>query len=694
MVQPPLAPQHPHVHTEHGVERPDPFAWMKDKFGEESLAYLRAERDYYDTEMRPLGASVEELTAEMASRVAPVEESARWREGHYDYFTRTPEGSEHGQLWRVGSDGTEVLLLDQNDLRGDSSYVEVGVSSVSPDGRLLAYSVDVTGDEVYELRFRDLTTGVDLSDQVAHTYYGGAWSRDSSTFFYVVHDDAYRPYQVWRHRIGTPSTSDTLVFEDLDQQYDVVVWGDRAGRYVVIHSSSRNTSEVWLADAHRPDEPAWVVSPRRRGTEYRVAHVPGSRDEDTGHLLVVTNHGAEEFRLMRAPVASSEPEQWHEVLPESPDIRLHDVDVFAGHVVLSTVSGGEQLLQVLSLSALENQPSLDAVVVVDSGIPGGLLTLWHNEEPGVADVLVEVESYVQPAQWWRIALDTGERALVKSTELPHYRADDYLLELSWITARDGEQVPVKLARRRDIPLDGTAPVLLYGYGAYESSFWPGFDVAIPSLLDRGVVFAHALIRGGGERGRRWYVAGRLLTKRNTFTDFIDAADQLEAQGLVDGSRIVSRGLSAGGLLQGAVYALRPDRWRAVVAEVPFVDVVTTMFDHDVPLTVTELDEWGDPRNKDEFDYLLSYSPYENVPERNRPELLVTGALHDPRVMIHEPAKWVARIRSTAQPGDARTLFRAELGEGGHTGPTGRYAHLAYEAEVAAFILQAMGKLPT
>jgi oligopeptidase B len=358
------------------------------------------------------------------------------------------------------------------------------------------------------------------------------------------------------------------------------------------------------------------------------------------------------------------------------------------------VRSGHQLLQVLPLSALENRASLDAALVADAGIPGGLLTLWHNEEPDVDAVLIEVESYIQPAQWWRVALDTGERTLVKSTELPHYRPDDYVLELRWVTARDGEQVPVKIARHQDTRLDGTAPALLYGYGAYESSFWPGFDVAIPSLLDRGVVFAHALIRGGGDMGRRWYVAGRLLTKRNTFTDFIDAADQLEAQGLVDGSRIVSRGLSAGGLLQGAVYALRPDRWRAVVAEVPFVDVVTTMFDHDVPLTVTELDEWGDPRNKDEFDYLISYSPYENVPERNRPELLVTGALHDPRVMIHEPAKWVARIRSTAQPGDARTLFRAELGEGGHTGPTGRYAHLAYEAEVAAFILQAVDKLTT
>ena len=253
---------------------------------------------------------------------------------------------------------------------------------------------------------------------------------------------------------------------------------------------------------------------------------------------------------------------------------------------------------------------------------------------------------------------------------------------------------MKLARHRDTALDGTAPVLLYAYGSYESSFWPGFDGSLPSLLDRGVVFAHALIRGGGEMGRRWYLDGYLLRKRNTFTDFIDVADGLAKAGLVDGSRIVGRGLSAGGLLQGSVYAMRPDRWRAIVAEVPFVDVISSMLDHTVPLTATEVDEWGDPRVKEQFDYMLSYSPYENVPDAGRPELLATGALHDPRVLIHEPAKWVARIRATAGPDDARTLFRAELGEGGHSGPTGRFAHLAYEAEVAAFILQAVDKVTT
>ncbi|HUV47972.1 MAG TPA: prolyl oligopeptidase family serine peptidase [Actinomycetes bacterium] len=693
MSQPPIAAQQPYAHTEHGVERPDPYAWLKAKTSDESLAYLRAERTFYDEEMAPLKPLVDDLTREMIARVPQTEDSARWREGDFEYFTRAPERQEYPQLLRVDSAGHESVVLDQNTLVAPGEYVEVGVRLVSPDGSRLAYSVDVTGDEVYELRFRDIATGQDLDDTVARTYYGGAWSADGSTFFYVVHDEVFRPYQVWRHVVGTPSSDDALVFEDLDTQFDVVAWGDRAGDLIVIRTFNRNTSEVWLVDSRRPQEPAWVVTPRRRGHEYTVAHLPGS---DRGELLVVSNDGATEFRLMRGPVTTSAPEAWIEVVPEAGDERLHDVDVFAEHVVLSTVSAGQQLLRILPRVALQSGSALDlqSARVVEAGVPAGLLELWHNEEPDVTAVLIEVESYVEPGQCVSVDLESGERTVVHRRELPHYDIDDYITEFHWVTARDGERVPVKLARHRDTELDGSAPLLLYAYGAYESSFWPGFDGSLPSLLDRGVVFAHALIRGGGEMGRRWYLDGYMLTKRNTFTDFIDVADGLANEGLIDGSRIVSRGLSAGGLLQGAVYAMRPERWRAVVAEVPFVDTISSMLDHSIPLTANEVDEWGDPRIKEQFDYMLTYSPYENVPSTDRPELLATGALHDPRVLVHEPAKWVARIRATAGSDDARTLFRAELGEGGHSGPTGRFAHLAYEAEVAAFILQAVDKVTT
>jgi oligopeptidase B len=680
-----MAPQHPHVHTEHGVERPDPYFWLKDKTSAESLAYLSAERAYYQQEVAPLADLTAKLREEMTGRVAAETESARWREGEFDYFTRTLPGLEYDQLCRADKAGAVRLLLDENALLGDSTYVGIGLRLVSPDGAVLAYSYDTAGDEVYRLRFRDLLTGSDLPDQVDRTYYGGAWSKDSSTFFYVVHDELYRPFQVWRHTVGTDA--DVLVYEELDPQFDLTVWSDRAGDYIVIHTANRNTSEVWLVPTDEPTTRARLVSKRRPGIEYSVGHLPGSSG---GELLIVTNDGAEEFRLVRATMAEPDADHWVEVVAAQPHERIHDVEVFAGHVVLTVVREGRQLLRILPRAALALTDPLQDSVIVDAGVPGGLLTLGHNEEFDVDHILIEVESYVEPLTWHTVDLASGSRELVKRTPVPNYDASEYVLEERWVEARDGARIPVRLVRSKGTALNGTAPLLLYGYGAYESSFWPGFETWLPSLLDRGVVFVHAGIRGGGEMGRRWWVDGRLMRKLNTFTDFIDVADQLAKQGLVDGGRIVSRGLSAGGLLQGAVFSLRPDRWRAVVAEVPFVDVLTTMFDLEIPLSAGELDEWGDPRRREDFDYLRSYSPYEIVPEGVRPDLLVTGALHDPRVMVHEPAKWVAKLRSSDNGSAGRVLFRVETGEGGHVGPTGRYAQLGYEAEVVAYILDAVG----
>ncbi|HVQ88153.1 MAG TPA: prolyl oligopeptidase family serine peptidase [Actinomycetes bacterium] len=687
-LSPPVAPVEPHVHDQHGVPRPDPYFWLKDKLSQRSLDYLRAERSYYDAVMAPLSDLTTELTAEMTSRVTQGEDSARWREGDYEYFTRTCPGLEYEQLWRVGADGVEKLVLDENLLTGQSSYVGLGVRLVSPDGDWLAYSVDTDGDEVYELRFRNLTTGADVAQAVVHTYYGGGWAADSRTFFYVVHDEAYRPYQVWRHSVGTPTGDNTLVFEETDPQYDVNVWSDRAGDYIVLHTANRNTTEVRLISSRNPQEPPRIVAPRRPGIEYSVAHLPETAQDS---LLIVTNDQAREFRLVRAPITSTDPADWKTVVGEQPDERIHDVDIFDGHVVVSTVREGRQLLRLMSWSTLgKDRPFADSIVV-EPGSPGALLTLGANEEFAVSHVLIEVESYVRPLEWHQVELSTGQRTVVKRRDVPNYDADHYVLEERWVDATDGERIPVRLVRAKHTALDGTAPLMLYGYGAYESSFWPGFETWLPSLLDRGFVFVHAGIRGGGEMGRRWWLDGCMHRKTNTFTDFIDVADRLAADGLINGDRIVSRGLSAGGLLQGAVFSMRPDRWRAVIAEVPFVDVVTTMFDLEVPLTAGELDEWGDPRSRKDFDYLSSYAPYENVPTGPRPELLVTGAVHDPRVMVHEPAKWVAKLRATDDGGSRKTLFRVETGEGGHTGPPGRYAHLSYEAEVAAFSLNVVAE---
>jgi oligopeptidase B len=573
------------------------------------------------------------------------------------------------------------VLLDGNLLVDETGYLDLGLTTVSPDGRVLAYSVDRTGDEVFALRFRDLATGEDLPEEIRRTYYGGAWSADSDQFFYTVHDHLYRPFQVWRHVLGTPVTDDVLVLEEPDERFELNVRGTRSGALVVLWSGSRDTSEVWVVDAAAPDRPPRSVGGRRKGVEYHAEHVVLPDGSDG--LLLVTDDDAVEFRLAGCPVprdADQDHTSWSPVRPEDPAERLERVDAFDGHVVLSLRSGGLRRLRVLPVSALD-APGF----VVDPQFEAGAVVLSRNAEAATTSVTVADTSYVHPTVWSDLDLGTGARTERHRQEAPGHDPARYVCESRRVTAADGTAIPVTVVRRRETPLDGSAPALLYGYGAYEASDDPTFDPALPSLLDRGVVFAHAHVRGGGEGGRRWWLDGRLARKQNTFTDHLAVADGLAS--LVDGSRLATRGLSAGGLLQAAVMSRRPERWRAVVAEVPFVDVVTTMFDASIPLTANEWDEWGDPHRLEEFGWLLAYSPYDNLPAAgNRPDLLVTGALHDARVMVWEPAKWVAALRASDPEWSPRCVFRCETGAGAHVGPSGRFGRLAYEAEVQAWIL--------
>jgi oligopeptidase B len=500
-------------------------------------------------------------------------------------------------------------------------------------------------------------------------------------FFYVVHDAAYRPWQVWRHRIGTPPDDDVLVLEEQDPRFELEVRETRTGDLVLVTSASRDTTETWVVDAHRPESAPRSVGGRRRGVEYHAEHL---RLPDGEVLLLVTNDGATEFRLVSAPVprrTDGDPGQWQELVAENPDERLLRVDAFASHVVLTLRSGGRRILRVLPATSLGSSPGLD----LGSRFEEGTIELARNEEYDAPFVTVCEQSWVHPPVWADVDLATGARTDRHRQEAPGHHPARYRCATISGTAPDGTQVPVTVVRRDDTELDGTAPCLLYAYGAYEAVDEPEWDPALPSLLDRGVVFAHAHVRGGGDGGRRWWLEGRLGEKQNTFSDHVAAADALA--GLVDGCRIASRGLSAGGLLQAVVFGQRPDRWRAVVAEVPFVDVVTTMFDESVPLTAAEWDEWGDPRRPEQFAWLRAYSPYDNVPPAGgRPHLLVTAALHDPRVMVWEPAKWVAALRASDPAWSPDCLFRCELGAGSHVGPSGRFGHLRYEAEIYAWLL--------
>lgn len=681
---PPVAPRRPVTHELHGVSRVDDYAWLRETESEQVRAHLAAERSWYDTataHLRSLGAA---LTTEMSARVPPADRSVSWRRVRSSYYTMTPEGSEYAQLCRdldgSGKDGT--VLLDPTRIAGGSPYVDVGVRLVSPDERLLAYSVDLTGEELYTLAFRDLDTLEDLPDRIERTY-DGAWAADSQTFFYTVPDEAYRPHQVWRHRLGTPAEDDTLVLEEPDERFSYELRLTRSGDLVVVENFSRDTSELWLLDAHRPDEPARLVQPRRAGVEYFGEH---ARTADGDVLVVWTDEDAVESRLLVAPLqgaAVADRSTWRELVPEDPAERLLGVEAFASHLVVSLRRDGEPLLRVLDLGG---RPVHD----IACSLPAGRVALGRNELFEADAVTIVEESYVQPPVWSDVDLASGRRTERHRQQVPGFAPEDYRTERLLVPS-DGVEVPATLVRHRDTPLDGSAPALLWGYGAYESCDDPMFETALPSLLDRGVVYVQTHPRGGGERGRRWWLDGRLEAKQHTFDDHLAVADHLAARRLVDPDRIASRGLSAGGLLQGAVFSQRPDRWRAVVAEVPFVDVVTTMLDPTIPLTANEWDEWGDPRDEAAFGWMLAYSPYDNLPAAgSRPDLLVTGAVHDPRVMVYEPAKWVAALRATDPAWAARCVFRCELGEGAHTGPSGRYAALAYEAEVYAWVLDRLG----
>jgi len=684
---PPVAPVAPDAEPGSPAAA-DPYGWMRDPDMPAMRDYLAAERAYYEREMEPARQLEGRLLAEMTARVAPAEDSVSWRRGGREYFTRVAEGQELEQFCRVAGPGDPAqVLLDANLLLGEPActggYVDIGAREVSPDGRLLAYSVDFTGDELFQLRVRDLATGADLPDRIDRTYYGLAWSADSRSLFYVLTDRQYRPHEVWRHDLGTDPGGDVRVFREDDERFALIVRATRSGGYVLIDTESRDTTETLVIPAAAPRTPPAVMEPRARGTEYRADHADGP---DGGEFYIVTNDAAEEFRLVRAPARAPGRASWTEVIAGSPDTRLASCHVFGPYLVVEQRHAAAPQLRVV------HRPSGEQRLIEADG-PQYSLALGINEDYAASAVTVRTESLIDPPSWHDVDLATGRWELRKRKDVPGYDPAGYVTQRVSAAAADGTVIPVTVACRRGLPRDGSAACLLDGYGAYEDCYWPEFSVATPSLLDRGAVYAVAHIRGGGEGGRRWWLQGRLDRKRNTFTDFIAAADMLAAQGWAAPDRIASRGRSAGGLLQGAVFSMAPERWRAVVAEVPFVDCVTTMSDPTIPLTINEWDEWGNPATDPVIRaYMRSYSPYDNVPPLPWPDLLVTGNVHDTRVLIREPAKWVARLRAAAASAGtgagSRLLFRAELGTEAHMGPTGRYDKLRYEAEVLAFIATA------
>ncbi|MEI6372706.1 MAG: prolyl oligopeptidase family serine peptidase [Actinomycetes bacterium] len=697
---PPVARRSELTHTLHGDTRTDPYGWITDPFAPETAALLAAERDYYDARTANLIPLRTRLAAEMTSRVPARERSAPWESGGWQYVSDTAPGNEYPTLTRrpiaaSSSDDTVLLDLQRVHDEGGTGYLRAGQMEVSPNGDLLAWSLDLDGNEVYELRFRDLTTGADLADVIPRTYYGGAWTADSRAFLYVVHDEAYRPHQVWRHQLGTDAADDTLLLDEPDDRYEIMLHASRSGAWAVITLLARDTVEQHLVSLDDPNAGPAMVRPRADGVEYSLEHAPGHGPNGSDGFYVVTNLNAVEFRIAWADDDS--PSEWAPVVDEDPTERILDVDAFALGYVVSLRRDGVTCLRIVR----RDGTSLDVV----PHEAGGMVSAGRNDDYAVDYVTVVEESFIIPAVHADISLTDG--SLRERHRITNVGVDpsDYVSERHLVDRGDGTVVPVITVRHRSTPLDGTAPTLLYGYGSYEVSCDPDWGIdwwrSLPSLLDRGVVFAVGHPRGGGELGRGWWEDGHLSTKHHTFDDQAAIADFLAA-GHVDGARIVTRGISAGGLLQGALYSRRPDRWAGIIAEVPFVDVITTMCDASLPLTAQEWREWGDPRDAVEYEWLRSWSPIDNRPPvTSRPPLLVTGAVHDPRVLVREPAKWVAALRDDdpdrgvgvdpTSPVSARTiLFRCETGAGAHGGPSGRFAELEYEAEIAAWALAAMG----
>lgn len=647
---------------------------MRDVDDPELLEYLRSENDAASRFFAPLTDTIDAVFDEIRSRVQETDMSTPVEFGPWWYVTSTVEGMSYPVHHRGPSadQATANMLLDENLEAVGHEFFDLGAFDVSIDHRLLAWSSDTAGDERYTLRFRDLTTGIDLDDRLDDVANAGiAWSRDATWCFYVTPDPQERPSAVWRHRLGTPRTDDVCVFEETDERFFVTIGSTRSDDWIIIHSASRTSADARIIRTDHPTDDPAIVIPRRDDVEYGVDHWGDS-------FVMHTNDAAVDFRLLVADDTAdlTAASSWSELVAHEPGRRILGAEAFEHHLLIHEWAHAQPRLRLLFRDGSER--------VIDLGAEPHDVEPAANPQWTTELVRFTVQSLTAPTTLYDEHAVSGDRTRLRQIPTPNVDLGDYTAERVWAPASDGTAVPIDIVRHVDTPLDGTAPGVLYGYGAYEASLPPWFSVARLSLLDRGYVWALAHPRGGGELGRSWYLDGKLLAKANTFGDTIACAQHLVSSDVVGRDRLAIRGGSAGGLLVGACMTQRPDLFASVVAEVPFVDIVNTMSDPTLPLTVTEWEEWGDPRSEPFASCMLSYSPYDNTEPAEYPAVYATAGLNDPRVSVHEPAKWVARLREVST-GSAPIVLRTELGAG-HGGPTGRYEAWRDEARTIAFIL--------
>ena len=677
-IEPPVAKIIPKELTAHGHTRIDNYYWLNQRENPEVLAYLEAENAYKDAVMAHTEDFQEKLFQEIVGRIKQTDMSVPYKDQGYYHYTRYEEGGEYPIYCRKkGSlEAEEEIVLNVDEMAKDHDYYSVAGYSTSSDNNLIAYGVDTVSRRLYTLYFMDLSTRQVFDEQIPNTSGRAAWANDNKTVFYMLKDTTtLRSYKVMKHVIGTPVSEDKEIYVEKDETFSTYVYKTKSKKYMIIASSHTLSSEYHFLDADDPDGKFRIIQPREMDHEYSVDHY---KDK----FYIHTNLDAKNFRLMETPVNKTTKENWKEVIPHRDDVLLQGFEVFKNYLVLSERKNG--LTQIRVIKWMDNSE-----YYLDFGEEAYLAYISTNPDFDTDLLRYGYTSLTTPSSTYDFDMITKEKTLLKQQEvLGDFDPDNYVTERHYASVRDGTKVPISLVYRKGLKKDGNNPLLLHGYGSYGASREPTFSSVRLSLLDRGFVYAIPHIRGGSEMGRYWYEEGKLFNKKNTFYDFIDCAEYLIEQKFTNPDKMFAMGGSAGGLLMGAVVNMRPDLWEGILAGVPWVDVITTMLDSSIPLTTSEYDEWGDPNKKDYYDYMLSYSPYDNVEAKDYPAMLITTGYHDSQVQYFEPAKWVAKLRAL-KTDDNPLIFHINMG-GGHGGVSGRFRRFRETALEYAFMLDLVG----
>lgn len=676
-MEPPKAKKFPTEHTYFGITLQDDYAWLREKESSEVIDHLKAENAYMEANMKHTEALQERLYQEMLSKIKETDDSVPVRKGNYWYYTRTEEGRPYPiHCRKKGSmEAAEEILMDENLLAGDLDYFKLGDLKVSSGEQMIAYSVDTNGSEIYSIHFKNLATGEVLAETIEGAAPEVEWGNNDDAVYYATLDHLMRPFKLFRHEMGS-NAADLEIYHEADESFFLNFSKTLDEKYIILSLGNITTSEAWFWDLKAAESKLQLFAARKKGVEYSIEH-------HEGWFYVVTNEeGAVNFKVMRTKVNACERAYWETFIGHDDFVKIDDVSSFENHLVISGRKNGLSNLQIYHFAT---QTSHD----ITFGEP--VYTIWEGSNPEYRTQKLQIaySSLLTPVSVFEYDMVTKERKLLKEKEvLGGYDRTQYVSERVIAQSADGTRVPISLVHKKGMKLDGTNPCLLYGYGSYGITVDPAFNSNRFSLLDRGFIFAIAHIRGGGAMGRKWYLEGKFLKKKHTFEDFIACAEHLIQTGYTQAQKLCIMGGSAGGLLMGAVTNLRPDLFQAVIAHVPFVDMMNTMLDPSLPLTVTEYDEWGNPNEEEYFKYMHSYSPYDNVQRQAYPHFLITGGLNDPRVGFWEPAKWCAKLREY-KTDDRLLLLKTNMGAG-HQGKSGRYGYLREVALDFAFLMDRVG----